>query len=97
MAATNPRMPAGAQDVAALRTRKANLEMRLNDGYARIGEAGAAGTVEKQRIAAWEDFVASRKDRPYPIPEVGPEGEGEAKQRDLEERYFSGEMLKKYK
>jgi len=48
-------------------------------------------------IAAWEDFVASRKDRPYPIPEVGPEGEGEAKQRDLEERYFSGEMLKKYK
>ena len=48
-------------------------------------------------VAAWEDFVESRKTRPYPIPEVGPEGEGEAKQRELEERYFSGDMLKKYK
>ncbi|MGZ5171929.1 MAG: isocitrate lyase/PEP mutase family protein, partial [Burkholderiales bacterium] len=44
---------------------------------------------EKRGVAAWEDFVASRKDRPYPIPEVGPEGEGLDKQRELEERYFS--------
>ena len=51
---------------------------------------------EKRGIAAWEDFVASRKDRPYPIPEVGPEGEGLDKQRELEERYFSGAMLEKY-
>ena len=52
---------------------------------------------QSRGVAAWEDFVESRKDRPYPIPEVGPEGEGEAKQRELEERYFSGDMLKKYK
>ncbi|MGZ5090687.1 MAG: isocitrate lyase/PEP mutase family protein [Burkholderiales bacterium] len=52
---------------------------------------------EKRGIAAWEDFVASRKDRPYPIPEVGPEGEGLDKQRELEERYFSGAMLEKYR
>jgi 2-methylisocitrate lyase-like PEP mutase family enzyme len=52
---------------------------------------------EKRGVAAWEDFVASRKDRPYPIPEVGPEGEGLDKQRELEERYFSGAMLEKYR
>jgi 2-methylisocitrate lyase-like PEP mutase family enzyme len=48
-------------------------------------------------VAAWEEFVASRKDRPYPIPEVGPNGEGADKQRALEELYFSGEMLAKYR
>jgi 2-methylisocitrate lyase-like PEP mutase family enzyme len=48
-------------------------------------------------IAAWEDFVASRKDRPYPEPLVGPEGEGADRQRELEERYLSGESLKKYR
>ena len=48
-------------------------------------------------IAAWEDFVESHKDRPYPQPVVGPEGEGADKQRALEERYFSGEQLKKYR
>ena len=47
-------------------------------------------------IAAWEDFVASRKDKPYPRPDVGPEGEGAEKQRMLEEKYFPTEMLKKY-
>jgi 2-methylisocitrate lyase-like PEP mutase family enzyme len=47
-------------------------------------------------IAAWEDFVASRKDKPYPRPDVGPEGEGAEKQRMLEEKYFPKEMLKKY-
>ena len=48
-------------------------------------------------ITAWEDFEASRKDKPYPRPEVGPEGEGAEKQRVLEEKYFPAEMLKKYK
>ena len=48
-------------------------------------------------IAAWEDFVASRKDRPYPHPHVGPDGEGADKQRMLEEKYFPPEMLGKYK
>ncbi len=48
-------------------------------------------------IAAWDDFVASRKDKPYPRPDVGPEGEGAEKQRMLEEKYFPAEMLKKYR
>jgi 2-methylisocitrate lyase-like PEP mutase family enzyme len=48
-------------------------------------------------VAAWDEFVASRKDRPYPVPEVGPDGEGADKQRELEERYFSGAMLEKYR
>jgi len=48
-------------------------------------------------IAAWEDFVASRKDKFYPIPEVGAEGEGLHKQRELEELYLSGAMLDKYR
>jgi 2-methylisocitrate lyase-like PEP mutase family enzyme len=48
-------------------------------------------------IAAWEDFVASRKDRPYPEPDVDPEGESLDKQRELEQRYFSEQMLNKYK
>ena len=47
-------------------------------------------------IAAWDDFVVSRKDKPYPRPDVGPEGEGAEKQRLLEEKYFPQEMLKKY-
>ena len=47
-------------------------------------------------IAAWDDFVASRKDKPYPRPDVGPDGEGADKQRMLEEKYFPAEMLKKY-
>ena len=37
---------------------------------------------------AWDAFVASRRDRPYPRPEVPPQGEGDARQRELERRYF---------
>jgi 2-methylisocitrate lyase-like PEP mutase family enzyme len=51
---------------------------------------------QKRGIAAWEDFAASRKDRPYPRPDGGLEGEGVEKQRELEERYFSAAMLDKY-
>jgi 2,3-dimethylmalate lyase len=47
-------------------------------------------------ITAWEDFVASREDRPYPTPDVGPDGEGLEKQRQLEELYLSGAGLTKY-
>ncbi len=47
-------------------------------------------------IGAWEAFVESRKDRPYIIPEVPPDGEGLTKQRVLEERYLSPEALAKY-
>ena len=52
---------------------------------------------QKRGVAAWDDFVAGRKDRPYPVPEVGPDGEGSAKQRELEERYYSAATLKKYR
>ncbi len=52
---------------------------------------------QKRGIAAWEDFAASRKDRPYPRPDVGPEGEGGEKQRELEGRYLSAAMLDQYK
>ena len=31
---------------------------------------------QSRGIAAWEDFVASRRERPYPEPTVGPGGEG---------------------
>ena len=48
-------------------------------------------------IGAWEAFTLSRKTRPYPIPEVGPEGEGLAKQRELEKRYLSTAALRKYR
>jgi 2-methylisocitrate lyase-like PEP mutase family enzyme len=52
---------------------------------------------QSRGTAAWEDFVASRKDRPYPQPHIAPEGESGDKQRELEERYFSAAMLKKYR
>jgi len=52
---------------------------------------------QKRGIAAWEDFAASRKDRPFPRPDVGTAGEGGEKQRELEERYFSAQALKKYR
>jgi 2-methylisocitrate lyase-like PEP mutase family enzyme len=38
--------------------------------------------------AAWEDFVAQRRDKPYPEPFVGENGEGAAKQQRLEALYF---------
>lgn len=52
---------------------------------------------QSRGIAAWEEFVASRKDHPYPIPEVGPEGEGLARQQELEQRYLSAAMPEKYR
>jgi 2-methylisocitrate lyase-like PEP mutase family enzyme len=52
---------------------------------------------QSRGVAAWDDFVASRKDRPYPQPVVGPEGEGPDRQRELEEKYFSGSTLQKYR
>lgn len=42
---------------------------------------------QERGIAAWEDFVESRKERPYPSAFVGPEGEGADRQQRLEERY----------
>lgn len=51
---------------------------------------------QQRGIAAWEDFEESRKARPYPHPGIGPDGEGAAKQRALEERYFPKATLAKY-
>jgi 2-methylisocitrate lyase-like PEP mutase family enzyme len=48
-------------------------------------------------LAAWEDFEASRQDRPYPDVRHLAEGETAAKQRELEERYFPPELLEKYR
>jgi hypothetical protein len=41
-------------------------------------------------VKAWDAFVQGRRDRPYPVPKMPDDGEGGAKQRALEERYFSG-------
>jgi 2-methylisocitrate lyase-like PEP mutase family enzyme len=47
-------------------------------------------------IAAWEAFELSRKDRPYPRPFVGPEGEGADRQQELETRYLGAAAKTKY-
>src|SRR3954466_8582547 len=38
---------------------------------------------------AWDDCGASRQGRPNPRPEVPPDGEGDARQQELERKYFS--------
>lgn len=51
----------------------------------------------QREMAAWDDFIAANAGNPVPRPlEVGPDEEGGEKQRILEERYFSAEMLAKY-
>jgi 2,3-dimethylmalate lyase len=52
---------------------------------------------QQQGLGAWDAFVESRRDRPFPHPEAPPEGEGAAKQRALEEKYLSRESLEKYR
>ncbi|HEV3498820.1 MAG TPA: isocitrate lyase/PEP mutase family protein [Bradyrhizobium sp.] len=42
---------------------------------------------QSRGIAAWEDFQAQRRDRPYPEPTVGDDGEGAAMQQRLEQLY----------
>ena len=42
---------------------------------------------QSRGIAAWEDFQAQRRDKPYPEPTVGEEGEGAAMQQKLEQLY----------
>src|SRR4051812_42915707 len=44
---------------------------------------------QSKGVAAWEDFVAHRRERPYPQPTVGKDGEGAARQQALESLYFS--------
>jgi 2,3-dimethylmalate lyase len=52
---------------------------------------------QERGTAAWDDFVASRAERPYPHPQMPPDGEGADKQRALEERYLSQVALDKYR
>jgi 2-methylisocitrate lyase-like PEP mutase family enzyme len=52
---------------------------------------------QKRGIGAYEAFQETRKDNPYPIPFVGPDGEGAALQQLLEERYFGAATAAKYK
>ena len=47
-------------------------------------------------LAAWEAFQASRQGRPFPHPLRLDVGETVAKQRELEERYFTPTTLEKY-
>jgi 2-methylisocitrate lyase-like PEP mutase family enzyme len=42
---------------------------------------------QSRGIAAWEDFQTQRRDRPYPEPTVGEDGEGAAMQQKLEKLY----------
>jgi 2-methylisocitrate lyase-like PEP mutase family enzyme len=51
---------------------------------------------QERGTAAWDDFVESRKQRPYPTPEMPPDGEGAEKQRMLEERYLPDAAREKY-
>jgi 2-methylisocitrate lyase-like PEP mutase family enzyme len=51
----------------------------------------------RRGVAAWDDFIARRKDHPYIVPEVPQDGEGLDKQRALEERYLAPAALEKYR
>ena len=43
---------------------------------------------QERGTKAWDDFVASRHDRPYPTPELPVDREGDAMQQELERRYL---------
>ena len=51
---------------------------------------------QEHGTAAWDEFVAGRAARPYPIPETPSDGEGADKQRALEERYLPEAAQQKY-
>src|ERR1700722_6027055 len=46
---------------------------------------------QSRGIAAWDDFQAARRDRPYPEPSIPDDGEGAATQQRLEKLYFGRE------
>jgi 2-methylisocitrate lyase-like PEP mutase family enzyme len=50
----------------------------------------------RRGVGAWDDFVEIRKNRPYIVPEMPPDGEGLGKQRMLEERYLTPAAAAKY-
>jgi 2-methylisocitrate lyase-like PEP mutase family enzyme len=43
---------------------------------------------QSRGTAAWDSFLESRRDKPYPEPTVGEDGEGAAMQQKLEKLYF---------
>jgi 2-methylisocitrate lyase-like PEP mutase family enzyme len=43
---------------------------------------------QSRGTAAWDGFLESRRDKPYPEPTVGEDGEGAAMQQKLEKLYF---------
>jgi 2-methylisocitrate lyase-like PEP mutase family enzyme len=52
---------------------------------------------KKKELGAWEEFLEANAEDPVGDPRnVGREGEGLVKQRELEEKYFPEEMLSKY-
>jgi 2-methylisocitrate lyase-like PEP mutase family enzyme len=51
----------------------------------------------EKEMTAWDEFLAASAADPCPNPlDVGPDGEGLHKQRELEKQYFSPELLAKY-
>jgi 2-methylisocitrate lyase-like PEP mutase family enzyme len=52
---------------------------------------------QERELAAWDDFRAAHKDNPYIRGDRGTIPEGKEKQRELEERYYSEERLRKYR
>jgi len=52
---------------------------------------------QNRGLTAWEAFQAGRQGRPYPHPLRLDAGETVAKQRQLEERYYTPDMLGKYR
>ncbi len=46
---------------------------------------------QSRGIAAWDDFQAARRDRPYAEPSIPDDGEGAAMQQRLEKLYFGRE------
>ena len=48
-------------------------------------------------LAAWDAFHTSRQGRPYPHPLRLEAGETVAKQRELEQRYHTPDLLEQYR
>ena len=51
----------------------------------------ACRIADDEAKSVYVHFVAQRKDHPYPIPEVGPDGEGLARQQELERQLLEAQ------
>jgi 2-methylisocitrate lyase-like PEP mutase family enzyme len=52
---------------------------------------------QERELSAWDDFRAAHEDNPYIRGDRGRIPEGRERQRELEERYYSEELLRKYR